>query len=41
MTKQTAHAFGELEYDIAAFTHGPELADRPRERIRDFLTRRR
>lgn len=41
MTRQTAHVFGELEYDIAAFTHGPELTDRPRERIRAFLTRRR
>lgn len=28
-------------YDIAAFTHGPELTDRPRERIRHFLTRHR
>ena len=25
MTKQTAHRLGELEYDVAAFTHGPEI----------------
>ncbi|MGQ5264567.1 MBL fold metallo-hydrolase [Micromonospora sp. ZYX-F-536] len=41
MTQQTAHVLGELEYDIAAFTHGPELTDRPRDRIRSFLSRPR
>ncbi len=39
MTKQTAHRLAELEYDVAAFTHGPELRDRPRDAIRDFLSR--
>ena len=34
MTKQTAHRLGELEYSTAAFTHGPEITDRPREAIR-------
>ncbi|GAA2134374.1 MBL fold metallo-hydrolase [Nocardioides bigeumensis] len=37
MTKQTAHRLGELEYDVAAFTHGPELRDGAREAIRTFL----
>jgi glyoxylase-like metal-dependent hydrolase (beta-lactamase superfamily II) len=37
MTKQTAHRLGELEYSTAAFTHGPEITDRPREEIRKFL----
>ena len=39
MTKQTAHLLAELDYDIAAFTHGPELRDGPREAIRRFLAR--
>ena len=37
MTKQTAHVLGELDYGIAAFTHGTELRNRPREAIRGFL----
>jgi glyoxylase-like metal-dependent hydrolase (beta-lactamase superfamily II) len=41
MTQQTAHVLGELEYDVAAFTHGPEITDRPRERVRSFLSRLR
>lgn len=41
MTQQTAHVLGELEYDVAAFTHGPQITDQPRERIRRFLSRRR
>ncbi|MEV6816455.1 MBL fold metallo-hydrolase [Micromonospora sp. NPDC051296] len=39
MTQRTAHVLGELEYDVAAFTHGPEITDRARERIRSFLGR--
>lgn len=39
MTKQTAHRLGELEYDVAAFTHGPEIRDSARERVRRQLTR--
>ena len=37
MTKQTAGRLAELEYTTAAFTHGPELRDHPREHIRRFL----
>lgn len=37
MTKQTAVRLAELEYETAAFTHGPHLSDRPREQIRRFL----
>ncbi|MFD0787413.1 MBL fold metallo-hydrolase, partial [Micromonospora azadirachtae] len=40
MTQETAHVLAELEYDVAAFTHGPELTDDARERIRAFLRRR-
>ena len=39
LTRQTAHRLGELDYDVAAFTHGPEMTDNARERIRGFLTR--
>lgn len=37
MTQQTAHRLAEHEYEVAAFTHGPEIRDRPREAIRRFL----
>lgn len=39
MTKQTAHQLGELDYSVAAFTHGPEITERPREAIRAFLAK--
>jgi glyoxylase-like metal-dependent hydrolase (beta-lactamase superfamily II) len=39
MCRRTAHRLAELEYDVAAFTHGPEVPDRPREHIRRFLAR--
>jgi glyoxylase-like metal-dependent hydrolase (beta-lactamase superfamily II) len=41
MTQRTAHVLGELEYDVAAFTHGPEITDGARERVRRFLSRAR
>jgi glyoxylase-like metal-dependent hydrolase (beta-lactamase superfamily II) len=37
MTRRTAHRLGELEYDVAAFTHGPEIRDRARETVRRLL----
>ena len=39
MTKKTAHRLGDLEYTTAAFTHGPEIRDNPREAIRRFLAK--
>ena len=36
-SKATAAILADLDYGIAAFTHGPEIRDRARERIRDFL----
>lgn len=39
MTKQTAHRLGELDYRVAAFTHGPEVADNARETVRGILAR--
>jgi glyoxylase-like metal-dependent hydrolase (beta-lactamase superfamily II) len=41
MTQRTAHVLGELEYDVAAFTHGPEITDGAREKVRRFLSRHR
>lgn len=38
--RQSAHVLGEVEYSIAAFTHGPEIRDRAREAVRCFLRRR-
>jgi glyoxylase-like metal-dependent hydrolase (beta-lactamase superfamily II) len=37
--QQSAHVLGELEYDVAAFTHGPEIRDGAREKVRGFLRR--
>jgi glyoxylase-like metal-dependent hydrolase (beta-lactamase superfamily II) len=39
LSRQTAHLLGELDYDVAAFTHGPEIKESPREKIRAFLRR--
>lgn len=39
LTKQTATRLAEVDYSVAAFTHGPEIKDMPREVIRDFLRR--
>ncbi len=44
LNQQTAAVLGDLDYDVAAFTHGPEIRDRAREAVRGFLadaTRRR
>ena len=38
--QQSAHVLGELEYDVAAFTHGPEVRVNARETIRGFLARK-
>ena len=38
LTQKTAHRLAELDYSTAAFTHGPHLADQPREHIRRFLS---
>ena len=39
MTERTAHRLGELDYQVAAFTHGPEIRDRARETVRRLLAR--
>jgi glyoxylase-like metal-dependent hydrolase (beta-lactamase superfamily II) len=40
MTAKTAHVLGEVDYDIAAFTHGPEIRENARDAIRGFLRRK-
>jgi glyoxylase-like metal-dependent hydrolase (beta-lactamase superfamily II) len=37
MTQQTAHVLAEVDYDVVAFTHGPEIRDNAREAVRGFL----
>ena len=37
LNEQSAGVLGELEYDVAAFTHGPPITDRAREAVRGFL----
>jgi len=37
LSQATADVLGELEYDVAAFTHGPEIRGRAREAVRGFL----
>jgi glyoxylase-like metal-dependent hydrolase (beta-lactamase superfamily II) len=39
LSQQTAHVLGELDYRVAAFTHGAEIRDGAREAIRTFLAR--
>lgn len=40
MAKETAHVLAELEYQVAAFTHGPEIREGAREAVRGFLRER-
>ena len=37
--RRSAHVLGEVDYRIAAFTHGPEIREGAREAIRGFLRR--
>ena len=37
-TKQTAAVLADLDYRVAAFTHGPEISESAREQIRRFLS---
>lgn len=38
--RQSAHALGELDFTLAAFTHGPEVRENARETVRGFLARK-
>lgn len=37
LTQQTAETLGELDYDLVAFTHGPEIRQGARDAVRRFL----
>lgn len=39
LNRQSAHVLGEVEYTVAAFTHGPEIREGAREAVRGFLQR--
>lgn len=40
LNKRSAHTLGELDYRVAAFTHGPHISDNAREAVRGFLRRK-
>jgi len=37
LNQETAHVLGELDYRVAAFTHGPHASDQAREKVRGYL----
>jgi glyoxylase-like metal-dependent hydrolase (beta-lactamase superfamily II) len=37
LNQKTAHVLGELDYEIAAFTHGKHITQNAREAVRTFL----
>lgn len=37
LNEQSAHVLGELEYSVAAFTHGPHVSGNARETVRGYL----
>ena len=39
LTKRTAAVLGDLDYRVAAFTHGPQIDTAARETVRGFLRR--
>jgi glyoxylase-like metal-dependent hydrolase (beta-lactamase superfamily II) len=38
LNQKTAHVLGELDYQTAAFTHGPHVSENARERVRGYLS---
>jgi glyoxylase-like metal-dependent hydrolase (beta-lactamase superfamily II) len=40
MSKDTADRLGEVDYELVAFTHGPEIRDDARPAVRQFLKER-
>jgi glyoxylase-like metal-dependent hydrolase (beta-lactamase superfamily II) len=40
MSQGTADRLGEVDYEVAAFTHGPEIRTGARDAVRSFLRRR-
>ncbi|TMC49814.1 MAG: MBL fold metallo-hydrolase [Chloroflexi bacterium] len=40
LSRETADRLGEVDYEVAAFTHGPEIRERARDQVRAFLRAR-
>jgi len=40
LSRETAGRLGELDFEIAAFMHGPEIREGARERVREFIAKR-
>ncbi|MGZ6528239.1 MAG: MBL fold metallo-hydrolase, partial [Actinomycetota bacterium] len=40
LSRETAGRLGELDFDIAAFMHGPEIREGARQQVREFIARR-
>jgi glyoxylase-like metal-dependent hydrolase (beta-lactamase superfamily II) len=40
LNKRSAAVLADTSYQVAAFTHGPEIRDRAREQVRDFVRRK-
>jgi glyoxylase-like metal-dependent hydrolase (beta-lactamase superfamily II) len=40
LSRETAGRLGELDFDVAAFMHGPEIREGARAAVREFLARR-
>ena len=40
LNQRSAEALADTEYDVAAFTHGPEIREGAREQVRDFVRRK-
>ncbi len=38
LNRKSAQVFADLDYRLAAFTHGPEIRDQARERVRAFVS---
>lgn len=40
LSRETAGRLGELDFDLVAFMHGPEIRERARERVRELIATR-
>ena len=40
LSRETAHRLGDVDYEVAAFMHGPEIRGDARRHVTDFLARR-
>jgi glyoxylase-like metal-dependent hydrolase (beta-lactamase superfamily II) len=40
LSRETAGRLGELDFEVAAFMHGPEIREHARDRVREFIARR-